>query len=154
LVSNDIKEVFERYLKETSHRITEKRFLVLGAAMSMDNHFDADELYLKMKESFLKVSRATVYKTLELMSECKILTKHHFKGERSRYEKEIGREHHYHIICLKCQHIIEFEEPRIKKILEELCVDKNLNLIDHSFQAFSTCKDKDKCKYYKTKKTE
>ena len=89
MVSNEIKEVFVKYLKEHSHRITNERFLVLDAAMSMQGHFDADELYLNIKESFLKVSRATVYKTLELMSECKLITKHNFKGDRSRYEKII-----------------------------------------------------------------
>lgn len=149
MVSNEIKEVFVKYLKEHSHRITNERFLVLDAAMSMQGHFDADELYLNIKESFLNVSRATVYKTLELMSECKLITKHNFKGDRSRYEKKIGREQHYHILCLDCQHIFEFTEPKIGKTLKKLCSEKRLNLIDHSLQAFSTCKEKEKCIYYK-----
>lgn len=149
MVSKEIKEVFVRYLKENNHRITNERILILDAALSMEDHFDADELFMKMKESFLKVSRATVYKTLELMSECKILTKHHFKDDRSRYEKEIGRENHYHIICLECKHIFEFTEPKIERILKKICDEKHLNLVDHSLQAFSVCKDKKKCNYKK-----
>ncbi|MBK8983319.1 MAG: transcriptional repressor [Ignavibacteria bacterium] len=112
----EIKNTFIAYLKDNAHRITNERFLILNAALNMEEHFDADELYLKMKNDYLNVSRATVYKTLELMSECEILTKHNFKGDRTRYETKIGRKPHYHLICVNCNKIIEFEYPQIEKI--------------------------------------
>ena len=79
-MSASIKKTFVQYLKKKAHRITNERFLILDAATNISGHFDADELYLKMKNEYINVSRATVYKTLELMSECGILTKHNFKG--------------------------------------------------------------------------
>ena len=112
----------------------------------MEKHFDADELYGKMKREYIKVSRATVYNTLELMSKCKILTKHNFKGDRARYEKKYGRKNHYHIICLKCNKIIEFENSSIEKTLIKLCNDRNMVLFDHSIQVFASCKDDSGCK--------
>ena len=82
-MSDSIKKTFVQYLKKKAHRITNERFLILDAATNISGHFDADELYLKMKNDYINVSRATVYKTLELMSECSILTKHNFKGDRT-----------------------------------------------------------------------
>ncbi len=141
----EYKEIFITYLKENGHRITNERILILDSALSMENHFDADELYSKMRSDFLRVSRATVYNTLELMNSCKILTKHNFKGDRARYETQHGRKNHYHIICLSCNKIIEFENKSIEKSLLNACKDKNLKLMDYSIQVFASCEYADKC---------
>lgn len=140
-MKDKIKKSFIAYLKKNNHRITNERFLILDSALSMENHFDADELYSKMKSEFIKVSRATVYNTLELMYRCKILTKLNFKGDRTRYEQKYGRKNHYHIICLHCNEIIEFENSSIEKILKKLCFSKNMKLIDHSLQVFASCNE-------------
>jgi len=145
-LNDRIKNSFIEYLRKNNHRITNERFLILDSALSMEKHFDADELYGKMKREYIKVSRATVYNTLELMSKCKILTKHNFKGDRARYEKKYGRKNHYHIICLKCNKIIEFENSSIEKTLIKLCNDRNMVLFDHSIQVFASCKDDSGCK--------
>lgn len=145
-MNDRIKNSFIEYLRKNNHRITNERFLILDSALSMEKHFDADELYGKMKQEYIKVSRATVYNTLELMSKCKILTKHNFKGDRARYEKKYGRKNHYHIICLKCNKIIEFENSSIEKTLIKLCNDRNMVLFDHSIQVFASCKDDSGCK--------
>jgi len=146
LIPENIKSTFISYLKDNAHRITNERFLILDAALNMDGHFDADELYLRMKTDYINVSRATVYKTLELMSECHILTKHNFKGDRTRYETRIGRKQHYHIICVTCNKITEFEYPMIEKIQNEICKENNLKMVDHTFQVFAKCQNSSKCK--------
>jgi Fur family ferric uptake transcriptional regulator len=149
LASKDVKEVFINYLKEHAHRITNERFLILDAALDMEGHFDADELFFKMKNDYLKVSRATVYKTLELMSECNILTKHNFKGDRTRFETKYGRNIHYHIICVSCNKILEFEAPKIEQLQDKVCKENNLVSIDHTLQVFATCNEKETCENYK-----
>ncbi|MEO6694475.1 MAG: transcriptional repressor [Ignavibacteria bacterium] len=146
MIPEDIKNTFIGYLKENAHRITNERFLILNASLNMEGHFDADELYLRMKSDYINVSRATVYKTLELMSECHILTKHHFKGDRTRYETKIGRNQHYHIICVTCNKITEFEYPMIETIQNEVCKINNLKIVDHTFQVFAKCHNSSKCK--------
>ena len=145
MLKEDIKNSFIDYLRKNNHRITNVRFLILDSALSMKNHFDADELYNKMRKDFIRVSRATVYTTLELMNECNILTKHNFKGDRARYETKFGRKNHYHIICLNCNKIIEFENTSIEKTLSKLCNDKDLKLIDHSIQVFAACDGSGHC---------
>lgn len=145
----EIKKKFIKYLKEHSHRITNERFLILDTALSMEGHFDADELYLKMKNDMMKVSRATVYKTLELMSECSILTKHNFKGDRSRYETKLGKKNHYHLICVHCHRIIEFENPIVEKLQKEVCKKEHLKPVEHTLQVFASCEEKETCNHFK-----
>lgn len=145
----EIKNKFINYLRENGHRITNERLLILDSALEMKSHFDADDLYLKLKKGYIRASRATVYKTLDLMSECDILTKHNFKGERARYETKYGRNYHYHIICLNCNRIVEFEDPRIKKLQEKICTEHDFKLIDHTLQVFAVCNNKDRCIYNK-----
>lgn len=149
MVSEEIKNTFIGYLKLNSHRITNERFLILDAALNIKGHFDADELYIQMKNEYMNVSRATVYKTLELMSECSILTKHNFKGDRTRYETKIGRKPHYHMICVTCNKITEFEYPLIEEIQSKICADNNLKTVDHTFQVFVKCEDFMNCENYK-----
>jgi len=146
MTPEEIKNTFIDYLKQHAHRITNERFLILDSALSMSGHFDADELYLQMKKDYINVSRATVYKTLELMSECHILTKHNFKGDRTRYETRIGRNPHYHIICITCNKIIEFEYPMIEKLQNKICKENNFEMVDHTLQVFVKCVNTKKCK--------
>jgi Fur family transcriptional regulator, ferric uptake regulator len=150
LVSEEIKNAFIKYLKENKHRITNERFLILDAAINMEGHFDADELYLKMRKDLMRVSRATVYNTLELMCDCKILTKHNFKDDRARYETKYGRSNHYHILCVSCKVMLEFENDEIEKLLTKTCKKYDLKLLDHSLQVFATCNGKGKCLNRKT----
>ncbi|MBV6477465.1 MAG: Ferric uptake regulation protein [Ignavibacteria bacterium] len=145
MIPEKVKEMFITFLKKNAHRITNERFLILDSALNIEGHFDADELYLKMKNEYLQVSRATVYNTLELMSDCKILTKHNFKGDRTRYETKVGRKPHYHIICINCNKIIEFEYPMIEKIQNKICKENNLEIVDHTFQVFAKCENAEKC---------
>jgi len=147
MIKEEIKNLFISYLRDNGHRITNERFLILDSALSLDKHFDADELYSKMRKDFIRVSRATVYNTLELMSDCKILTKHNFKGDRARYETKHGRKNHYHIICLSCNKIIEFENKTIEKTLAKMCEEKELKLLDHTLQVFASCDEVKNCKF-------
>jgi len=149
LIPEDIKDTFINYLKLKAHRITNERFLILDSALNINGHFDADELYLKMKNDYINVSRATVYKTLELMNECHILSKHNFKGDRTRYETKIGRNPHYHIICVTCNRITEFEYPMIEKIQSKICKENNLKMVDHTFQVFVKCDHPETCEFNK-----
>lgn len=149
MIPDDIKNVFVHFLKQNGQRITNERFLILDSALSMDGHFDADELYLKMKRDYLRVSRATVYKTLDLMSDCGILMKHNFKGERARFETRFGRKNHYHIICLSCNRIIEFEEPKIEKLQAKICKEMNLSTLEHTLQIFAKCNEDSNCEHFK-----
>lgn len=133
------KENFTNYLKSESYRITPERFVILEAVMNYDGHFDADELFFQVKTSGQKVSRATVYNTLDLLQDCGIISKYRFGENHSRYEKAFGRPHHHHLICLECGDIIEFVNERVEKIQKEVSTENKFKVQTSTLQIFGTC---------------
>jgi Fur family ferric uptake transcriptional regulator len=133
------KENFTKYLKTGSYRITPERNIILEAVMNYDGHFDADELFLQVKTSGQKVSRATVYNTLDLLQECGLISKYRFGENHSRYEKAFGRPHHHHLICMECGDIIEFVSDKIEKIQKEICNENKFKVQTSTLQIFGIC---------------
>lgn len=146
-INDKVREKFIRYIKKNGLRITNERILVLETVFKMESHFNADELYKKMRKEHIRVSRATVYNTLELMNECNILTKHNFRSERARYETKKNAKPHYHILCVKCNSIFEFSDRVILERLFNICKSRKITMIDHSIQVFGVCENKNRCEY-------
>ena len=134
------KDSFRKYLKTGNYRITPERFQVLEAIMNYEGHFDADGLFLEMKSKGAKVSRATVYNTLELLQDCGLVSKYRFGENHSRYEKALGRPHHDHLICLECGDIIEFVSEKLSKIQVDVCRENSFKSQTSTLQIFGTCK--------------
>lgn len=143
------EEIFRNFLKAGKNRITPERFEVLEAALDYEGHFGADDLYIIMKNANSRVSRATVYKTLELLAQCELLTKRHFGDNITRYESSFKRQVHDHLICVDCGRIVEFADPRIKKLPEDISEGLGFNFESYSFNIFARCKDPKKCKHFK-----
>src|ERR1043166_1868913 len=87
-------EIFRKFLKEGEYRITPERFEVLDAVMKWDDHFDADNLFIYLKNNGSKVSRATVYKTLNLLHECGLVSRYRFSQGHAQYETTTDRPNH------------------------------------------------------------
>ena len=133
-------EILKNHLKSTGkHRATPERFAVLDAVLQSQGHFDAESLYYRMISNGVKVSKATVYNTLELLQECGLVSKYRFAESTSRYEKAFGRPHHHHMICLTCGDIIEFTNERLERIQEEVARDNNFQIQSTTIQIFGTC---------------
>ena len=145
------EEIFRDFLKSGKNRITPERFEVLEAALEYDGHFNADDLYILMKNSNSRVSRATVYKTLELLAQCELLTKRNFGDNITRYESSFKKQVHDHLICVDCGKIIEFADPRIKQLPEQISEELGFNFESYSFNIFGRCKDPKKCKQSRAK---
>ncbi len=139
-------EIFKDFLKRGKNRITPERFEVLDAALDFDGHFGADELYIEMKNAKSRVSRATVYNTLELLAQCDLLSKRNFGDNLTRFESNFKRQTHDHLICVECGKIIEFTDSRIKKIPQEICDNFDFDFDSYSFNIFGRCKNKKDCK--------
>jgi Fur family ferric uptake transcriptional regulator len=133
------KEIFTDSLKAGEYRITLERFQVLEAVLSNKGHFEAAELYLKMKSAGKKVSRATVYNTLHLLLKTGFISKYQFAENHSRYEKVFGRPHHDHLICLECGEITEFVTEKIAAVQSEICREKKFKPQRATFQIFGVC---------------
>lgn len=133
------KETLEHYLKEKNLRSTRERHTILEEIMDGDGHFDADEFYTRLKNKGSKVSRATIYNTLDLLVECGLISKYSFGQSHARYEKAFGRPRHDHLICLECGEITEFVNERLIKLQEDVCKENGFRLQSASLQIFGTC---------------
>lgn len=133
------KSTLHQYLQEKNLRPTKERDAILEEIMHGDGHFDADEFYTRLKNKGLKVSRATVYNTLDLFVDCGLISKYRFGENHSRYERAFGRPRHDHLICLECGDIIEFVSDKMNKIQEEVCGEHRFTLQSSSLQIFGIC---------------
>lgn len=132
---------FSQYLEQNNNRKTHERFAILEEIYRNQKHFDAETLYVQMKKSAYRVSRATVYNTLEVLLDCGLIKKHHFGNNVSFYEKTHGFPEHYHIICSNCNSIQEFEEPSIEGLAQEHSQSKNFQLYELSLNLYGLCKE-------------
>jgi Fur family ferric uptake transcriptional regulator len=141
-------EILRVFLKRGNNRITPERFEVLDAALEYEGHFGADDLYVLMKNQKSSVSRATVYKTLELLVQCDLIRKRNFGDNLTRYENNFKKQHD-HLICMDCGRIIEFTNNKLKAVPVEICNDMGFEVENYSFNIFAHCKNIKTCKYHK-----
>lgn len=147
-IQKEAHSQFKEYLKTEKHRITPERFEVMDAALDQDGHFGADDLYISMKTHKSNISRATVYNTLDLLEQCGIIIKRNFGDNISRYEANINRKNHDHLICTNCGEIKEFSSPKIQGIISEISKELGFEPKGYSFNIFGKCENK-KCKHNK-----
>ena len=135
----------EEKCKEKGVRLTEQRKIIAKVISESkelygeSDHPDVDELYKRVSKIDSKISIATVYRTVKLLEESGILTKHDFKGGKARYE-QINESHHDHLIDIKTGEIIEFVDEEIE-ILQKKVADKyGYSLVDHKLELYGVKK--------------
>lgn len=117
-VKDTVRQIFTEYLTANGHRKTPERYAILDTIYSIDGHFDIDMLYLRMMEQEnFRVSRATLYNTIILLINARLVIKHQF-GTSSQYEKSYNRETHHHQICTQCGKVTEFQDTELKRAIE------------------------------------
>ncbi len=115
-ILREVTTIFSSHLEKANFRKTPERYAILEEIYKRDDHFDAEALYIHMKNQNYRVSRATVYNTLELLISCDLVRKHQFGKNLAQYEKAYGFRQHDHLICVSCGKVIEFCDPRIQQI--------------------------------------
>ena len=119
-VIKSVTRILDNYLEVTHHRKTPERYTILRAIYSYKGHFTLDELkdYLAEKCSF-PVSRATLYNTLNLFLEIRLVMRHRLQGS-TKYEAYYGNNNHCHQICTVCGKVTEFKSQKINDVIGAL----------------------------------
>jgi Fur family transcriptional regulator, ferric uptake regulator len=130
---------FSAFLQTQGLKLTSERTALVREIFSTHYHFEADELLFKMKEKAVKISRATVYRTLELLVKSGMVRRVHLGEDHYHYEHVRGDSHHDHLVCTTCGGVIEFHDEELERRQREICERKKFTPTFHNLQILGVC---------------
>jgi Fur family ferric uptake transcriptional regulator len=136
------KEKFLNFLQRSNLRVTAQRRAIIDSAFDTEEHFTAEQLLRWSRRRDKSVSRATVYRTLPLLTESGLVREMNFGGDRKCYDPNYARHpHHSHVICQDCNAIFEFDCDQIKKLAREMCRKLGFSVKTHRLQIVGSCNE-------------
>ena len=139
-------KIFQNFLGEKGLKLTKERIAVLKEVFSSHTHFEPENLYLRIKASGSKASRASVYRTLSLLVESGLVEKVTRTEKSNVYEHTFGHSHHDHMICDGCGSIIEFYSEKLENLQKEICVGNGFDGRSHTLEIHGYCTECKKIK--------
>ncbi len=136
MLTNKIKDDFKNLLSKEGLKLTKSRLSILEDILSSEEHRECEEIHSALLAKKIKVSRATVYRTLDFLVKYEYIRKLDIGDGRIRYEKKLGTAHHDHMICIETGDIIEFHNEEIENIQDEIAKRNGYKIIRHVHQLF------------------
>ncbi|AKT35896.1 Fur family transcriptional regulator [Chondromyces crocatus] len=132
----------QTYMVKKGLRSTAQRRLIIDTFFEGAPHMTIEDLLQKVRNHDRGIGYATVYRTLKLLAECGVASERRFGDGLSRYElADEASAHHDHLICLRCGKIIEFEEPRIEQLQDEIAEKYGFLITSHKHEMYGHCAD-------------
>jgi Fur family transcriptional regulator, ferric uptake regulator len=131
--------IFSNYLQQRELKNTPERFIILNEIVRMRKHFEADSLLVQLRIKNKKISRATIYRTLELLIDCGLVKKNKFNTLHSYYEPVAALGQHDHFICLACGKIIEIYDKSIMNIQKKLQKSHRFSVLQYTYHLYGHC---------------
>lgn len=130
-----------KFISDRGLKSTRQRSLIVDTFFELDGHFSVEELWAKVRAQDAKVSVATVYRTMKLLTEAGLAHAQNFGEGQTRYEPAAGREHHDHLICTRCGTIVEFEDERIEQLQSAVARKHGFTVTSHKLELYGLCRD-------------
>jgi Fur family ferric uptake transcriptional regulator len=128
-----------RYITEKGLKATRQRDLIADTFLSQQGHLNVDELLERVRTLDDRISPATVYRTMKILTECGLAAPRRFDDGQTRYESAVGRHHHDHLICKRCHTIIEFEDDRIEVLQQAVAKQHGFLVTNHKLEMYGLC---------------
>jgi Fur family ferric uptake transcriptional regulator len=135
------REQFLRFLRERKMRVTRERMALFDEIYEQHEHIDADRLLAAMQRADMKISRATVYRNLDLLVECGLVRKHRLGRNRYLFEHIHAGQEHDHLVCTSCGRVVEFVSPGIAALQSQICRAHGFVPDQHNLQIQGVCVD-------------
>lgn len=135
---SDLRELFH----QKQYKLTPQRQIILGIFLDHHGqHLSAEDVYSILRHQSSEIGLATVYRTLELLSDLDVLQKIEFGDGRSRYEinETNALHHHHHLICLSCGKVKEFEDDLLETLEHAIARKSNFKIVDHQLKFYGYC---------------
>lgn len=142
-----MRDNFKQQLKEKGMKVTTQRLLVLKALASCkDQHLTAEEIYDLVKIDYPEIGLATVYRTIQLLSELHLVDRINLDDGFVRYEisseeSDENKHHHHHLICKKCGNIFAFQDDLLDELENKIAETMCFVVIDHEVKLYGYCKE-------------
>lgn len=135
------QKLFIQFLRNNNLKVTRERLMLLEELLNSQGHLDADTLLFQVRQKGKKASRATVYRTLELLVRCGLARKARLGKEHYVFEKVTPGQRHEHMVCTQCGKIIEFFDSSLEDLQRQICHAHGFHPTHFSLQIQGICAD-------------
>ncbi|RKX23767.1 MAG: transcriptional repressor [Candidatus Zixiibacteriota bacterium] len=133
------EKIIDDFMRRKGLKTTKQRNVIIKTFLNSHSHCSTEDLYLKLRKKHPKIGYATVHRTLKLLVECGIAIEQNFRDGQTRFEPVREDSHHDHLVCVECGLIIEFSEPQIEQLQQEIAASYQFVIRNHRHELYGLC---------------